>query len=120
MNVPPDVQPHAVLPRGTRPSRHLLVVASNQGPARGSETVTLRVPLTRRVMDDLLTLAELYHATPERMVSAWAQTQVENLMVGLFHGRRPTTRDARTPAAVWTSGCCSFPLSGPSRVAIAW
>ena len=36
------------------------------------ETVTLRVPLPSRVVQDLLALAELYHATPEQMVASWA------------------------------------------------
>ena len=50
------------------------------------ETVTLRVPLPKQVADDLVALAELYHATPERMVASWAQTHVENLMAGLPPG----------------------------------
>ena len=46
-------------------------------------TVTLRVALPRRVAQDLVALAELYHATPEQMVAAWVQTHVNNLMAGL-------------------------------------
>jgi hypothetical protein len=45
--------------------------------------VTLRVPLPRRVAQDLVALAELYHATPEQMVASWVQTTVENLVAGL-------------------------------------
>ncbi|WP_194925771.1 hypothetical protein [Catenulispora pinisilvae] len=52
-------------------------------PGGDPETVTLRVPLSRQVAKDLAALAELYHATPERMVASWAQTHVENLVAGL-------------------------------------
>jgi hypothetical protein len=31
-------------------------------------------------------LAELYHATPERMIASWTQTHVDNLMAGLTPG----------------------------------
>jgi hypothetical protein len=34
-------------------------------------------------MQDLVALAELYHATPEQMVASWAQSSVDNLMAGL-------------------------------------
>lgn len=56
--------------------------AGNQGTAE-PETVTLRVSLPKQVAQDLAALAELYHATPERMVASWARTHVENLMAGL-------------------------------------
>ncbi len=54
--------------------------------AQGSndpETVTLQIPLLKRVAQDLVALAELYHATPEQMVASWAQTHVNSLMAGL-------------------------------------
>ncbi len=50
------------------------------------ETVTLRVPLPRHVAQNLVALAELYHATPERMIASWTQTHVDNLMAGLTPG----------------------------------
>ena len=55
-------------------------------------TVTLAVPLPAHVARDLVALAELYHATPERMVAAWTQTHVENLVAGLTpNGAAPET-----------------------------
>ena len=58
------------------------VTRTGQG-GEDPETVTLRVPLPRRVAQDLVALAELYHATPERMIASWTQTHVDNLMAGL-------------------------------------
>ena len=49
-------------------------------------TVTLGVPLPKQVAEDLAALAELYHATPERMIASWTQTHVENLRAGLPPG----------------------------------
>jgi|GEM_PF-6214092 len=47
------------------------------------DTVILQVPLPKQVAEDLAALAELYHATRERMIASWTQTHVENLMAGL-------------------------------------
>jgi hypothetical protein len=64
------------------------------------ETVTLRVPLPSRVMQDLVALAELYHATPERMVASWTQTHVDNLVAGLSpSGAQPPEETPEQPAA---------------------
>jgi predicted transcriptional regulator len=46
-------------------------------------TVPVTIRLSRehaRTLDDL---AELYHATPERMVASWAVHQIERLSAGL-------------------------------------
>lgn len=56
------------------------------------ETVTLHVSLPRRVAESLIALAELYHATPERMVASWTQSHVDHLTAGL-------TPDGYAPAA---------------------
>ena len=62
------------------------------------ETVTLRVPLPSRVMQDLVALAELYHATPEHMVASWTQTHVGNLMAGLTpRGDQPPEQNPGQP-----------------------
>lgn len=58
-------------------------VPKKQQDAGNPDTVTLHVPLPRQVARDLAALAELYHATPERMVASWTQTHVGNLMAGL-------------------------------------
>ena len=54
---------------------------ANQSAA-DPDTVTLRVSLPKQVAQNLAALAELYHATPERMVASWAQRHVKNLMAG--------------------------------------
>ncbi|MBR7826681.1 hypothetical protein KDK95_10235 [Actinospica sp. MGRD01-02] len=51
-----------------------------------SETVTLHISLPEQVAQDLTALAELYHATPERMIASWTRSHVENLMAGLTPG----------------------------------
>jgi hypothetical protein len=67
-------------------------VANKEQSGPGAETVTLHVPLPKQVALDLVALAEVYHATPERMVASWAQTHVENLMAGLTpDGDEPQT-----------------------------
>lgn len=60
------------------------------------ETMTLHISLPKQVAQDLTALAELYHATPERMIATWAQSHVENLMAGLTpRGNQPQDpRDA--------------------------
>lgn len=69
-------------------------MAKEEQAAGDPETVTLRVPLPRRVARDLAALAELYHATPERMLASWAQTHVDNLMAGLTpNGAQPQEPD---------------------------
>jgi len=71
-------------------------VPKQQQYAGDPETVTLHVPLPKQVAQDLAALAELYHATPERMVASWTQTHVNNLMAGLTpDGDSP---DAAAPA----------------------
>lgn len=54
--------------------------------SRDPGAMVLRVTLPEQVARDLVALAELYHATPERMVASWAQTHVEHLMAGLTPG----------------------------------
>lgn len=73
-------------------------MVKNEQGGGDPQTVTLRVPLPSRVMRDLEALAELYHATPERMVASWAQTHVENLMAGLTpSGAQPQDQPAPDP-----------------------
>ncbi|WP_143765480.1 hypothetical protein [Catenulispora acidiphila] len=67
-------------------------------PGKDPETVTLQVTLPAQVAKDLVALAELYHATPERMVASWTQTYVENLVAGLTpSGAAPETPDSSQP-----------------------
>jgi len=91
-------------------------VAREERGGGDPETVTLPVPLPRRVAQDLVALAELYHATPEQMVASWAQTHVDNLMAGLTpDGAPPQDRPqsavprlapARSEPPPDTSGAC--------------
>ncbi|HET9173162.1 MAG TPA: hypothetical protein VFN97_27285 [Actinospica sp.] len=63
------------------------------------ETVTLCIPLPKRVAEDLTALAEVYHATPERMAAAWVQSHVDNLMAGLTpDGAHPQDEPRPEPA----------------------
>lgn len=78
--------------------RHNGAVVKNEQGGGDPETVTLRVPLPSRVMQDLVALAELYHATPERMVASWTQKHVDNLMAGLTpNGAQPSEETPDQP-----------------------
>lgn len=84
--------------------RHNDAVVKNEQGGGDSQTVTLRVPLPSRVMQDLVALAELYHATPEQMVASWAQTHVENLMAGLTpSGAQPQQQPSPEPPSASAS-----------------
>lgn len=73
-------------------------MVKNEQGGGDPQTVTLRVPLPSRVMQDLVALAELYHATPEQMVASWARTHVENLMAGLTtSGAQPQVQPPPEP-----------------------
>lgn len=73
-------------------------MVKNEQGGGDPQTVTLRVPLPSRVLQDLVALAERYHATPEQMVASWAQTHVENLMAGLTpSGAQPQDEPSPEP-----------------------
>ena len=92
-------------------------VASQARGGEDPETVVLRVALPRRVARDLVALAELYHATPERMLASWAQTHVDNLMSGLTAGgAEPQPDPARlAPARCEPPSDVSAPRDAPSQ-----
>ncbi|MBD0670004.1 hypothetical protein [Streptomyces sp. CBMA156] len=59
-----------------------------------SWTAKLTIELSREHLRTLEALAELYHATPERMVASWAVHQIDRLAAGLAPDPEPRAPDA--------------------------